>query len=162
MSASSSRLSPVRVSVTASGCRYLSYFTNIPLRLYSHSLRKVPARETQDGKWGGYPVRYDFTWLRKLRGSAQDLLVKVSRGKTLYNMLWLPVSPPTVGGLVGVLSYAKYSSRLSPPVANTRIGQRAAATMLEGPWADPTRKVDDLVHRLPAAFLKQQITQTIS
>lgn len=67
-----------------------------------------------------------------------------------------------VGGLVGVLSYAKYSSRLSPPVANTRIGQRAAATMLEGPWADPTRKVDDLVHRLPAAFLKQQITQTIS
>jgi hypothetical protein len=54
--------------------------------LYSlilESLRKVSARETQDRQRRRYIVRNDFTRIRKLLGSAQDLPGPLSRGKLL-------------------------------------------------------------------------------
>jgi hypothetical protein len=46
-----------------------------------HSVRKMPTGKEKDGQWGGHPLCYDFSWLRELCRSIEDLSFEISRGK---------------------------------------------------------------------------------
>jgi hypothetical protein len=52
------------------------------LQLTLHSIRKMSAREAQNGQRGGHTVRNDLAWIRELRRSSEDLLVQISRSES--------------------------------------------------------------------------------
>ena len=56
-----------------------------PLTL--HSIREMSSREKKDRQWRRYLICNDFTWLRKLFRSTQDLSCTLSRGMSYHWLL---------------------------------------------------------------------------
>lgn len=65
--------------ITSEGTRQCAWSSFRSSRM--NSIREMPAGKAQNGQRGGHSVRHDFTWLRELCRSAQNLPIALPRSK---------------------------------------------------------------------------------